>query len=129
MHNFSAGATNVMRSGRGTTSEAEYQIHDYVPTFNKGAYRDVSAEQVLETLGTPSASDASSRSSFYGNIGTGADSNRSRIFVRHFPKRVADDDTPSRTVSDYSNIKMQQENFNLQMLIQNTDRSYANSVA
>ena len=52
-----------MRGSR-VSSAAEYQIADYQPTFNKGAYQNITAESLIESLGTPSASgDYSNKSS------------------------------------------------------------------
>ena len=59
-----------------------------------------------------------------GNIGgAGSNSNRSRIFVPHFPKRVTDDneDMDKRNMND---LNIQPNNYNLQQLIQNTDKNY-----
>ena len=52
-----------------------------------------------------------------GNIGgAGSNSNRSRIFVPHFPKRVTDDneDMDKRNMND---LNIQPNNYNLQQLI------------
>ena len=64
----------------------------------------------------------------YANVGGGGTgTNRSRIFVPHFPKRVSEEETLELKNQNEMNI---QQNYNLQQLISNTDKNYAmNNIA
>ena len=56
------------------------------------------------------------------NVGGGTGTNRSRIFVPHFPKRVSEEETLELKNQNEANM---QQNYNLQQLISNTDKNYS----
>ena len=93
---------------------------NYKPTFNRGTFRDINAEQLIASLATPAKDEQSNDVPLVGN---GSTNNRSRIFVPHFPKRVTEDS--SLEIKNELNIQGDQ---NLKQLISDTDRKYAMNV-